>query len=558
MTEKTERFEKLEKSAILARRADFGVPGARCGRFVLSVFSVISVFSVRSYAQQTVPERTNNTTTSRHADVLGFLDSLQRRGAELRVGTLGTSVEGRRIPLVVVARPQIATPAEAHRSGKPVIWLQANIHAGEVEGKEAVQMLLRDLTLGTLRPLLDSVVLLVVPIYNTDGNDAFAAAARNRPGQNGPDPVGRRSNGMGLDLNRDYVKAEAPETQRAMRLVNEWEPDLFIDLHTTNGSYHGYALTYAAGNNPNDSPANAYTREHFLPEIRERMRKRHRYETFWYGNFRNQTPDSLVQGWETYDARPRYGVNWIGLRGKVAILSEAYSNDPFARRIDATYHFVREILSLAAAESSRIRKVVGESAAARVPIVAVRSRLAPPTEQPVIAELTEPDEDGAGPFARRRRTGVMKTIRMPVFDRFEAARTEKRPVAYLIPPSALNVVQLLRRHGIVVERLAAPWRGPAERFKIDSLRAATQPFEGHRDVALEGAWEPASDRDVAAGFYLVRTDQPLGTLAAYLLEPASEDGMVTWNLLDRIVSARGGYPIVRTFVPVNVERVEIE
>ncbi len=546
MTETTERF----------------LTGARDGRrSVLSVLSVLSVFSVLSapiHAQQTVPERSNNTATSSHADVLRFLDSLQHRGAELRIGSLGTSVEGRRIPFVIAARPQVSSPEEAHRSGKPVIWLQANIHAGEVEGKEAVQMLLRDLTVGSLRPLLDSVVLLVVPVYNTDGNDAFGPATRNRPGQNGPDPVGRRSNGMGLDLNRDYVKAEAPETRGAMQLINQWEPDLFIDLHTTNGSYHGYALTYATGNNPNDSPANAYTRERFLPEIRERMRKRHRYETFWYGNFRNQTPDSLVQGWETYDARPRFGTNWMGLRGRISILSESYSNDPFGRRIDATYHFVREILSLAGAESARIKKLVAESAVERAPTVAVRSRLAPPTEQPVIAEITEADSDGAGPFARRRRTGVMTTIRMPVFDRFEAARTEKRPVAYLIPPSAVEVVQLLRRHGIIVDRLATAWRGPAERFKIDSLHASPQPFEGHRNVMLEGSWEAASDRDVPAGSYLVRTDQPLGTLAAYLLEPASEDGMVAWNLLDRIVSARGGYPIVRTFVPVNVARVEID
>lgn len=506
--------------------------------------------------QQTVPERTGNTTTSRYADVVAFLDSLQRRGADLRIGTLGTSVEGRTIPFVVVARPQVANPAEAHRSGKPVIWLQANIHAGEVEGKEATQMLLRDLTTGSLRPLLDSIVLLVVPIYNSDGNEAFAPAARNRPGQHGPDPVGRRANGMGLDLNRDYVKAEAPETRGAMELLATWEPDLFIDLHTTNGSYHGYALTYATGNNPNDTPVNAYARERFLPEIRERMRKRHQYETFWYGNFRNQTPDSLIQGWETYDARPRFGVNWIGLRGKLGILSEAYSNDPFGRRIDATYHFVREIFSLAAAESARIRDLVARSASARPSTIAVRSRLAPPTEQPVIAELTEADQDGAGPFARRRRTGVMRTIRMPVFVQYEAARTERRPLAYLIPPSAPEVVQLLQRHGVLIERLGSSWRGNAERFKIDSVRSSPQVFEGHREVMLEGAWEAASEREVPAGTYLVRTGQPLGTLAAYLLEPASEDGVITWNVVDRLTSARGGYPIFRTFEAVHATRTE--
>ena len=194
-----------------------------------------------------------------------------------------------------------------------MIYLQANIHAGEVEGKEAAQMLLRDLTLGPLAPLLDSLVLLVVPIYNVDGNEALASGDTNRPGQHGPALVGRRANGQGLDLNRDYVKMEAPETRGAAALLLRWDPHVFVDLHTTNGSYHGYALTYSPGLNPNATAANDFVRDRLLPVLRSRMTERHRRATFPYGNFRNQHPDSLAQGWETYDARPRFGTNWIGL-----------------------------------------------------------------------------------------------------------------------------------------------------------------------------------------------------------------------------------------------------
>ena len=190
-------------------------------------------------AQQTRPERTNWTETSSHADVLGFLDSLRLRGADLQVGELGKSPEGKTIPYVLASRPLVTDPAAAHRSGKPVVLIQANIHAGEVEGKEAAQMLLRDLTLGPLKPLLDSVILIVVPIYNSDGNDHWAAGEVNRPGQNGPAVVGMRANGQGLDLNRDYVKAEAPETRASLAMFAAWDPDVFVDLHTTDGSYHG-------------------------------------------------------------------------------------------------------------------------------------------------------------------------------------------------------------------------------------------------------------------------------------------------------------------------------
>src|SRR5512147_414483 len=189
-------------------------------------------------AQTTRPERTDARETSTYADVLGFIDSLARRGAPIRIGSLGESPEGRRIPWVLAARPMVEGPSEAWQTGKPVIYVQGNIHSGEVEGKEAAQMLLRDLTLGPLRPLLDSVVLLVVPIYNADGNEQWGPGERNRPGQNGPAVVGRSLNGQGLNLNRDYVKAEAPETRAALAMLETWDPDVFIDLHTTNGSYH--------------------------------------------------------------------------------------------------------------------------------------------------------------------------------------------------------------------------------------------------------------------------------------------------------------------------------
>jgi hypothetical protein len=497
------------------------------------------------WAQTTRPERTQWRETSTYADVLTFLDSLERSTRDLRAGTLALSAEGRKVPYLVAARPLVSGPAEAHRTGKPIVYLQANIHAGEVEGKEATQMLLRDLTTGELRPLLDSLVLLVVPIYNPDGNERFGPGDRNRPGQNGPAVVGQNPNGQWLNLNRDYVKMEAPETRGAAALLEAWDPDVFVDLHTTNGSYHGYVLTYAPGLNPNSNPANDLVRDRLLPELRERMQHRHRQQTFPYGNFRNQDPDSLVQGWETYDARPRFGTNWTGLRGRLAVLSEGYSNADFKTRISATYNFVRELLSLVAEQAAAIRASVVASNRWRPDSVAVRSVLGSPTVQPVIAEITKSAGEGTGGYARRQRTGVYRTIRMPVFDRFTAARREARPAAYLIPTRLGDIVQLLRRQGVLIDQLTQDWRVQAASFTVDTLIIGTL-FEGHRSTQLEGHWAAGSVDTVAtAGWYVVRTDQPLGTLAAYLLEPASEDGIVTWNLLDRELEPHKEYPILR-------------
>lgn len=515
--------------------------GADLNGFLLSALIVTS-----AAAQTTRPERTDFRETSSYADVLAFLDSLQLTTRDVRMGTLATTVEGRRVPYVLAARPLVSNAAEAHRSGKPIIYLQANIHAGEVEGKEAAQMLLRDLTGGGLRPLLDGIVLLVVPIYNADGNERWLPGERNRPGQNGPDTVGQNPNGLGLNLNRDYVKMEAPETRGAAAFLLTWDPDIFIDLHTTNGSYHGYALTYAPGLNPNPNPASTFVRDRFLPLVRARMLQHHRMQTFSYGNFRNQDPDSLVQGWETYDGRPRFGTNWMGLRGRLAILSEGYSNADFHARISATYNFVREILALAGEQRATIRNVVLASDRQRPDSIAVRSVLGPPVVQEVIAEITRDRGEGAGGYVRRQRTGVYRSIRMPVFDRFVAARKEATPAAYLLPPRLKEIVDLLRRQGILVDLLTDSWRTPVDIFTVDSVLVGAL-FEGHRTVDATGRWSSVPHDTVAApGWYLVRTDQPLGTLAVYLLEPASEDGVVTWNLLDRELQAHVFYPILRT------------
>ncbi len=507
-------------------------------------------------AQATRPERTAGRETSSYADVLAFLDSMARAGggAEIRVGYLGTSPEGRVIPYAVAARPMVDGPGDAHRSGKPIVYIQGNIHAGEVEGKEAALMLLRDLARGPLRPLLDSVVVLVAPIYNVDGNERWGPGDRNRPGQNGPAVVGSNLNGQGLNLNRDYVKQEAPETRGSLALLARWEPDVFVDLHTTNGSYHGYALTYAPGLNPNSPPANDYTRDRFLPEIRARLRQRHRHETFWYGNFRNQHPDSLVLGWETYDARPRFGTNALGMQGRVAILSEGYSNNPFGERITATYDFLREILSFAAEDRVRLKAAVAASARWRPDSIALRSTFAPPTMQEVLAEITQEAGEGAGGFARRRRSGIFRSIRMPVYDRFAPAAQVARPAAYLVPPSHPELVELLRRYGVVVQRLTGPWRGTVEGFRVDSLEAAAQVFEGHRTVTVQGRWVPR-DAEIGAGWYAVTTDQRLGVFAAYLLEPASEDGFATWNFLDRELARGREAPVLRVRQPVAAPMV---
>ncbi|HEX6059243.1 MAG TPA: M14 family zinc carboxypeptidase [Gemmatimonadaceae bacterium] len=508
---------------------------------------------------RTRAERTGFGETSSHADVLAFLDSLVRLGAPLHVDTLGTSAEGRVIPVVVASRPRVATPDEARRLGRPVVWVQGNIHGGEVEGKEALLALLRDLSLDAAPNALDSTVLVAVPIYNTDGNERLAPQERNRSSQNGPATIGARANGQGLDLNRDYVKAEAPETRGSLALFARWDPEVFVDLHTTNGSYHGYALTYSPSLSP-AAPWHAFEQDTLLPVLRRRVRERRGIETFPYGNFgrtygAERLTDLAKDGWWTYDHRPRYGTNYVGLRGRLSILAEAYSHDPFRRRVEATDAFVREVLGWVGEHAGDVRRRarladeammrLAGGAADSIPVGAALPA-SPPVAEVLAEELvatgdSSVTEPGVPPGIRR--TGRMRTLRIPIGDRFEPERWRPLGGSYVLAAGDdSSVVVLLRRHGIAVERLPAPWSGRVERFVVDSVARAERPFQGHRETSVRGRWATAVET-IPAGAWVVPVAQPLGRLAAYLLEPESDDGVVTWGVVD--VEAGAPYPIGR-------------
>jgi hypothetical protein len=505
-------------------------------------------------------ERTRYLETSHYADVVGFLDSLRALGAPLAFGSIGKTFEGRDIPYVIASRPLVRTPAEARAAGKPIVYVQGNIHAGEVEGKEALQALLRDLAFAKGRNVLDSIVLVAVPIYNADGNEKWGPQDRQRTEQNGPELVGQRPNAQGLDLNRDYVKAEAPETRASLAMFQAWDPDVFVDLHTTDGSFHGYALTYSPSLSP-AAPLGDYTRD-LLKELRSRVRERDGYETFDYGNFSDAfgnevSTDTLHNGWFTYDARPRFGTNYYGLRNRVSVLGEAFSHDPFETRVKSTYAFTRQLLSLVAERSAELlaKTRATPDGMASVTSVATREMVlrsalpAAAPSQPVRYEILARTGDSSltQPGVPRgiRRTGEMRTRPMPVFDRFVPTLTRPLPRGYLISGRDTAVMRLLRQHGILAQR----WNGralPSDRmqFVVDTLSRSPRAFQGHNEVRIEGRWLPGGDIAIDDP-YVVPTSQSEGRLAMFLLDPESEDGLATWNLFDHALAVGRRFPVLR-------------
>lgn len=601
---------------------------------------VKSRYTLQSFAGKrplTRAERTKFTETSRYEDVVAFIDSLRLLGAKIQVGSLGKTALGRDLPYVIASRPLITSPAEARRLGRPVAYIQGNIHSGEVEGKEASLALLRDLLFDRNRNVLDSIVLIVQPDYNADGNEHFDIQSRNRGAQNGPELVGTRTTSCGWNLNRDYVSADAPETKGSLRMLNRWNPDLFMDLHTTDGSIHGYALTYSPTLTPTAVTTRAYAADTMLPVIRQRMRDRHGFEVNDYGDFSRTRPagggapggalggggfgggrgrgtppqpdapamracdtatfhrtnrisppaapgtgragggnvslemmiaDSIpTAGWafSTYEPYARYGSNYYGLRGRLSILSEAFSHDPFARRVASTYDFVSEALSYIAEHRKEVL-ALGAKADAQVaawgrdpassPPLAIRAEMDTTRIEEVRVEMITPLVDSSrreAGLGNRQRTGIIKLVKMPMMVSFRPTLTSTLPFAYAFDAkTAIALRPILDLHGIRIEHVSAPVAVTAQSFLIDSVFDRGQSESARRMRGAPGHWDEATRRTLPAGSYIVRGGQPYGLLAFYLLEPENDDGLLSWGFFEGFVAAQSPYPVMRVTKPATI------
>lgn len=517
-------------------------------------------------------EVTNYEETSRYEDVMRFIGELQKRSPHVRLESFGRSEDGRELPLMILAEPPLASPREAHSSGKPIVFVQANIHAGEVEGKEAMLHFARRVLLGDLKPLLQQIVILIAPIYNADGNEKIST--NNRTAQYGPiGGVGTRENAKGLDLNRDYMKLESAEANALIRLFNRWDPHLTVDLHTTNGSYHGYHLTYAPTLNPNADPRLiAFGRTRMLPAISRALRVKHKFRTYFYGNFaakealgrevnsyRPQNPgqtETLV--WRTFDHRPRFGNNYAGLRNRLTILSEAYSYLDFKTRVAVTEAFVEEICKYAGANAAQMLALIN-----RVDADALRSKTVEGAVEFELKALPSPVSILVGGVKRvknpksDREMVVMvdeKTTPTTMLDYGLFAPTRSIPVprAYLIRRDKRieKVIDKLVAHGLPVEEISQPLTVEVESFLIEKVSKEARVFQGHQGVRLSGRRQVES-MTFPAGSVLVRTSNRLGRLAFYLLEPESDDGLVYWNFLDDFAEKGSVYPVYRALQDVK-------
>jgi len=498
---------------------------------------------------QTRPERTEYRETSRYDDVIAFLNALPR-SPRIHQTTMGYTGEGRAIPLVVVGNVADASPASVLRPGKLRVYIQANIHAGEVEGKEAMLVLLRDVAAGRHARWLDSLVLLIAPIYNADGNERVSLT--NRPLQLGP--IGgeeQRANAAGLDLNRDHMKLESSEARAQVLLLRNYDPQVAFDLHTTDGSVHGYHLTYAEPLHPaTDTAITGLLRGDWLPLVSQRTLQADDMAMYFYGNMGGPegSQGRGEQGWSTFDYRPRFSENYWGLRNRIGILSEAYSYASFEDRITATRRFVEESLDYAASHATNLRRITEAADARRIvgESLAVRARL---HRGPDVAILRGEVVDEINPntgLRMLRRTATRRPELMPDLTTFEPTEYARVPRNYYLPATLTAAIERLTAHGARLARLEQPQAVSVERFRIDSTWTAAREFQGHRERQVRGAWEPVLDT-LSAGTVVVSMDQPLARLIVILLDPRSDDGLLDWNLMDTALENARYYPVRRSF-----------
>ncbi len=503
-----------------------------------------------------VAESSDFTRTANYDEVIQAVEYLDNGSNLIRVENIATTVEGRKVPMMIVANPMPKSIADLKNDERIVVYIQANIHAGEVEGKEAALMLARDLISDAKKDYLKDVVVLICPNLNADGNEKMST--KNRTHQNGPASVGIRYNGQNLDLNRDALKLESPEMQGVIKnILNKWDPAITLDCHTTNGSYHEEPITFTWIMNPNgDRQLINYMRDKMMPWVHNQMSDEYNTLNCFYGEFIDRL--NPEKGWISYAAEPRYMVNYIGVRNRLAILNENYVYADYKSRVVGCYNLMWSVLDYAADNKNEIKtllaqvdeKTINRSTQALPADSFAIKYEGKPTPEPVTilafeAEYTH-TENG---WKRYRKTDRKIKVTVPYIADYFAEESISFPQAYVFSTNIDEVKVLLDLHGITYSFLEEEQSFEVEEFVFSELSPSKRLNQGHYTNVIEGAFE-SKTKTFKKGSIYVPMNQRLANLAAYLLEAQSDDSLLKWNFFDRYIVAQWGtryypYPVYR-------------
>ena len=485
----------------------------------------------------TPSERTGLTETPRYDETMAWLARLVEASPRLHWLSLGSSAEGREIRMIVASSNGARTARELEANEKPTLLAHAGIHAGEIDGKDAGLMLLRDMTVGGEKTaLLDKANFLFIPILNVDGHERFSAYSRIN--QRGPREMGWRTNRRNLNLNRDFTKLETEELRALAAMINEWEPDLYLDLHVTDGADYQYDITYGYNGQHGWSPSIArWFDDTFAPAIQQDLAAMGHIPgpLVFAINGRDMTGGNLV-----WSAGPRFSNGWGDLRHLPTVLVENHSLKPYDQRVLGTYLFLETTLETLAAHGAELRRATETDRAARneeVPLGWQFNQAAGHTTRLFKGVVSETYDSAVTGKPNVRWTGEKTDVEIPVFEMSQATTTVRRPARYYVPAAWSPIVETLERQGIRVERLGETLTIEVERYRLPdaALDVDASPFEGR---TLYKPGDPVIDHamvEFRAGSFVVPTDQALGTLAVVLLEPQAPDSLFQWGYFSEIL-----------------------
>ena len=487
----------------------------------------------------TYAEQTGYRKTPRYDATVAFSQKLDKASDLIEYKTFGKSGEGRDLPLLIAAADKAFTPALAHRQGKAVVFIQACIHAGESDGKDAGLALLRDIAITKTRAdLLKNVVIIFVPIYNVDGHELFSPY--NRINQNGPDEMGFRATSTNLNLNRDYMKADAPETRAWLKLWNEWKPDFFIDCHVTDGADFRYNVTYEYAHFQEVSPfIKSWMDEHFDGKVVPNVEKEGNLLTH-YLEFNGR---DVSKGIASFIATPRFATGYVPLRNRPALLIETHMLKPYKSRVRGTYDVLRYTIeeignfkqSLFKANRAAEQKTINNGK------IYDRNRNFP--LQLEITNESEPFnfkgvqyqiEDSEVSGAKRIVYGIKPLdITIPKFNKAKISVAVAPPLYYIVPPQWRNVIDVLQSHGIQFQRINKPLTTEVESYTLTEPKWSSASFESRLTLSYK-ATPMREIRTFPQNSIVISLAQKDAQVVIHLLEPNSSDSLIYWGFFNSI------------------------
>ncbi|MDA3868219.1 MAG: M14 family metallopeptidase [Salinivirgaceae bacterium] len=476
--------------------------------------------------------------TATYTETIEFCEAISRASLLVSYKTYGQSSRGYDLPLLILDKDGLSDPTQIREHGRMILFVEANIHPGEPDGNDAMMLLLKEFEQGQHHKLLENVSILFAPVVNPDGLVRFGSY--NRINQNGPEKMGWRTNATNLNLNRDFVKADAPAMQAWLTLYNHWFPDFFIDCHTTDGADYQYAITYMLETFGNmDDALTEWQLEEYLPYVEAGMFEAG-YPIFPYVSFRSwHDPRS---GLISRPAPPMLSTGYTALKNRPGLLIETHMLKPYKERVLATKKMITLTLERLNETGQKLVNLVDE-ADEFVTTSAFRNDSLPVSYQStqqhdtvdflgVEYDVVKSDLTGGDWFQYHNNKPV--TFRLPYYRYPQASQKVKLPVAYIVPPEWSDVIHRLKLHGIEMIELTAQVELPVETYYFSDVVWRNAPSEGRMKISTLDIHKRNDTTLFPAGSVLVRTDQPAARLLAYMMEPASNDSFLQWGFFNAI------------------------